>query len=144
MGGKAVGSLFGLLREQGLVKRSVQLAMTSLELDGTLSLLFPLALAGELDLRFLTLPSPLPANTLRLLRKLEEFLGPMDLHQRKATQEASQPASPAGGATCPPPIVLGADCSLGSCQDLLLSLPDSAFIVNMERFPSFCPKAFSL
>lgn len=44
----------------------------------------------------------------------------------------------------PGPTVLGADFSLGRCQDLLLSLPDSAFVVNMEQFPSFRPKAFSL
>lgn len=72
------------------MKRSVPLAMTSLGLDGTLSLLFPLALAGELDLLFLTLPSPLPGNTLRLLRELEEFLGPVD----NASEEGNTRSQP--------------------------------------------------
>lgn len=63
------------------MKGSVQLAMMSLGLDGTL------VLVGELDLFFLPLLSPLPGNTLRLLRKLEVFLGPIDMHRRKAAQK---------------------------------------------------------
>lgn len=40
--------------------------------------------------------------------------------------------------------VLGADFFLGSWQVLLLSLLDSAFVLNMKRFPSCRPRAFSL
>lgn len=91
----------------------------------------------------LSLPFPVPGNTLRWLMKLEEFLGRVESHQRQATREPSQPACPGGMAVHFGPAFLGGDFSLGSWRVPLLSLLDSAFVLNMKSFPSCRPRAFS-
>lgn len=92
----------------------------------------------------LSLPFPMPRNkTLWWLTKLEEFLGCVEIHQRWATREPSQPASPGRVVVHPGPAVWGADFSLGSWRVLFLALPYSNFVLNTKSFPSCCSRAFS-
>lgn len=58
--------------------------------------------------------------------------------------KGSQPVSPGRVAVHASPAIGGADFSLGSWWVLLLSLPDSDFVLNMKSFPSCRPRAFSL